>query len=437
MELSLHALVRPLRFVLKLLNIESESTFSAYYIWVLLATVLFIYMVHLYYKLPNRVRDLSDIGFWHLKDQDRRRGLQLKELANESLKRQGYGEVPPVYPNGWFSVAESRDLKTGDVRPLTVLGQNLVLFRGEDGTSHILDAYCPHLGAHLGAGGKVIGGCIECPFHGWRFRGSDGRCTGIPYAEKVPEFSKVKAWATRELNGHIYLWFHAEGKEPYWEPEEVPEITRKQFVYRGRSEHYVRAHIQEIPENGADVAHLAQVHQANLLAGSDIRKMNGNVIWDIGTHVWEASWQPGEAPKAHIANLKVEHSLKLFRKFNLISLKVNVRQIGPALVHLEFNTPFGRAVLFHHVTPVEPLLQKLTHALFCDPSMPHLYSRLILYGEAVMVERDIAIWNHKVFMHKPLLVKEDKFIAKMRRWYSQFYSENSPKLQFRKDTLDW
>lgn len=48
----------------------------------------------------------------------------------------------------------------------------------------MVDAYCPHLGADLAAGGRVVGSCIECPFHGWRFRGEDGKCTHIPYAGK-------------------------------------------------------------------------------------------------------------------------------------------------------------------------------------------------------------------------------------------------------------
>lgn len=46
------------------------------------------------------------------------------------------------------------------------------------------------------------------------------------------------------------------------------------------------------------------------------------------------------------------------------------------------------------------------------------------------------IWNNKRFAAKPLLVKEDGPIQKHRRWFSQFYSENSPRLSDHK-TLDW
>lgn len=61
-------------------------------------------------------------------------------------------------------------------------GQNFVVFRTESGEVHIFDAYCPHLGANLGVGGIVKDDCIECPFHQWSFRASDGECTNIPYS---------------------------------------------------------------------------------------------------------------------------------------------------------------------------------------------------------------------------------------------------------------
>lgn len=55
----------------------------------------------------------------------------------------------------------------------------------------------------------------------------------------------------------------------------------------------------------------------------------------------------------------------------------------------------------------------------------------------VQFERDVMIWNNKTYVAKPLLVKEDSAIQKHRRWFSQFYSENSPRLQYQRDTLDF
>lgn len=36
----------------------------------------------------------------------------------------------------------------------------------------------------MAEGGRVNGDCLECPFHGWSFRGEDGNCDNIPYTEK-------------------------------------------------------------------------------------------------------------------------------------------------------------------------------------------------------------------------------------------------------------
>ena len=70
------------------------------------------------------------------------------------------------------------------VRSVQVFGETLAVFRALSGEAHVTDAYCPHIGANMAVGGVVKGDCLECPFHGWRFRGSDGKCVNIPYSSK-------------------------------------------------------------------------------------------------------------------------------------------------------------------------------------------------------------------------------------------------------------
>ena len=70
------------------------------------------------------------------------------------------------------------------VKSVQCLGQELAVFRGEDGIAQVIDATCPHLGANMAVGGIVKGNCLECPFHGWQFEGKDGICSKIPYAKK-------------------------------------------------------------------------------------------------------------------------------------------------------------------------------------------------------------------------------------------------------------
>ena len=64
------------------------------------------------------------------------------------------------YPTSWIQIGWSHELRRGQVRAVRCLGRELVLFRGEDGRVRVVDAYCPHLGAHLGVGGSVGFGAL-------------------------------------------------------------------------------------------------------------------------------------------------------------------------------------------------------------------------------------------------------------------------------------
>ena len=101
--------------------------------------------------------------------------------TRDDEKRYDFGP----YPNSWIQIGWSHEVERGQVKPLRCLGRELVIFRGEDGRARVLDAYCPHLGAHLGVGGRVVDNELRCPFHGWQFDG-EGTCTRIPYAKRVP-----------------------------------------------------------------------------------------------------------------------------------------------------------------------------------------------------------------------------------------------------------
>lgn len=189
---------------------------------------------------------------------------------NERLRSIG-DKIPPPYPNGWFAIHESADLRKGHSKNVDCLGENFAIFRDTDGIVHVINAYCPHIGANLGIGGIVKGNCIECPFHQWQFRGSDGVCTSIPYTSgAIPKSARVKTWKSCELGGSIFVWHHAENAEP-WNIPVVREVEDGSWVYHGRNEYFVKCHIQEIPENGADPAHLQAVHGPSIAAGSDLR----------------------------------------------------------------------------------------------------------------------------------------------------------------------
>lgn len=106
--------------------------------------------------------------------------------------------------------------------------------------------------------------------------------------------------------------------EQPWQPPVIPQINNKEFVFHGFFENYVEAHIQEIPENGSDVAHLGVLHVPFF-----IRWM------PFITHLWNAQWTAGEAPEEHIAKIKLTQTLLFLNKgIPFTSVETNIRQIG-------------------------------------------------------------------------------------------------------------
>uniref|UniRef100_A0A0B6ZW40 cholesterol 7-desaturase n=1 Tax=Arion vulgaris TaxID=1028688 RepID=A0A0B6ZW40_9EUPU len=398
------------------------------------AMIVLIYGSYaIFFRPMNRVKKLGDVGYIA------EGAFSLKETANMVQKRRKIGNIPPPFPNGWFGLMESFQLKTGEAKTVSALGQNLAVFRDQNGTAHVLDAYCPHMGANLAAGGRVLGDCIECPFHAWKFRGHDGKCVSIPYTDKIPNIARVKSWPVREVSGWVFIWHHAESVDPTWSIPVVEEIENKKWVYKGRTEHYINAHIEEIPENGADVVHLKQVHGPIMTAGADLRTM-WNKRWAFAEHHWTAAWDQLPEPDGHIGCLKLNHDITIFNfKIPLLNLKVCAKQIGPGLVYLEFDSFFGRGMYLQTVVPQAPLVQRVVHNIFVNTWMPTCIAKFYLLSEALQVERDIMIWNNKQYEGRPLFVKskEDSLIAKHRRWYSQFYSKNTSSNIFQKENLDF
>ena len=113
-----------------------------------------------------------------------------------------------MIPNQWYVVLESREVRKGRLVGVTRMGEKMVFWRDTQGKPGCVVDLCPHRGVALSAG-KLMGDCIQCPFHGFEFD-ITGRCTVIPAngrSAEVPRVFKVKSYPLRELHGFIYLWW--------------------------------------------------------------------------------------------------------------------------------------------------------------------------------------------------------------------------------------
>jgi phenylpropionate dioxygenase-like ring-hydroxylating dioxygenase large terminal subunit len=330
------------------------------------------------------------------------------------------------FPNGWFFVAYSKELRPKEVRPLRYFGKDLVLFRTEDGTPHVLDAHCPHLGAHLGYGGKVKGTTIECPFHGWCLNGN-GQCQEIPYASNIPPKAQIRSWPICETNGLIMVYYHAQGELPSWEaPKLHNEYTSNEWSpFYTIHQWKIRSHVQEIFENGTDTPHLVSVHNLKITtsASESSSEIEGVVFIDRTSVKYSPHlilrWILG---KQVCISWEFQHQ-GLGYSVHTVSLKGNMN-IHIAILSLA--TPVDEENCeFHQLFSIKKIPNKVV--------VPYVTTMLRKYLKR-QIDEDIPIWENKVYRNDPLLCNGDGPITKARRWANQFYSD-FPRAKITKDDI--
>jgi 3-ketosteroid 9alpha-monooxygenase subunit A len=309
---------------------------------------------------------------------------------------------PFPVPFGWFQVAWPHEVDPGHVLPRYYFGRHLVLWRDDAGEFHLQDAFCPHLGAHLGHGGSVKGTDIECPFHGWTFNG-EGHNTCIPYSERTNAKARIRTYPTIERNGLVMAWYHPdESVDPQWEIPELPEYSGAAgFSEPVCRQYIVHAAWQELAENGADSAHFRYVH-------------NTEVVPEIEEYVAEG------------AHARMRSSQKFPTPRGVVEGRIDVDNWGPGFAITKFsgivdtylmgcNTPIDAETCELHFTfTVRNLGDEGTTSSVGEAFVNEVHKQVI---------EDGPIWENKAFLPRPALADTDGPFMKFRKWASQFYAE--------------
>ncbi|MGL4306964.1 MAG: Rieske 2Fe-2S domain-containing protein [Mycobacteriaceae bacterium] len=322
------------------------------------------------------------------------------------------GTPPTRFARGWHCLGLTKTFRDGKPHPVMAFGTKLVVFADSQGTLHVLDAYCRHLGGDLSQG-QVKGDEVACPFHDWRW-GGDGKCKTIPYSRRVPLRARTRSWTAMEQNGQLFVWNDPQGNPPPANisipkidgagSSEWTEWTWNSILIEG-------SNCREIIDNVIDMAHFYYIHYAfptyfkNVFEGHIASQyLNTKGRPDIGM------------ASQYGADTLLKSEASYFGPSYMINTLTNIYggfEVESVLINCHYPVTANSFVLQWGVIVKKP--QGIT-----DEQSAKLAEKFT-EGISVGFLQDVEIWKNKTRIDNPLLCEEDGPVYQLRRWYEQFY----------------
>ncbi|HTM10644.1 MAG TPA: Rieske 2Fe-2S domain-containing protein [Verrucomicrobiae bacterium] len=181
---------------------------------------------------------------------------QENDLLTRTDKGTPAGEMIRRY---WQPVALAEELLQGGAPlPVKILGEDLALFRDDQGRPGLLGIHCAHRGTDLSYG-RVENGGLRCLYHGWLYD-VHGRCLeqpGEPNCGEHRDSIRQLSYPCREAGGAIFA---------YMGPGEPPELPNYEFLTVAPDRRYVNKIYHECNylqgnEGNIDPVHLSYLHR--------------------------------------------------------------------------------------------------------------------------------------------------------------------------------
>lgn len=321
-------------------------------------------------------------------------------------------QYPMPIPLGWFQVAWSDEVPAGTSQPAFYFGRHLVLWRDAEGTAHVWDAFCPHMGAHLGHRASVEGCEIRCALHRWKYD-AEGICTDVPYSSRVSRKAQVRTYPVVERNGCLFAWYHPDGEPPAWELPELPEFAGTgEFSDVFRKQYSLGCHWQEIAETQVDAAHI----QAHLL---EYQLAMAEKPEDVRPEPPQVDSYDTSGPVA-----KIRISQDFPTPQGVAEGRIDTDVWGPGMAATWF-TGLVDTLLLGCATPVDEGACELRFSFLVrstgDAESTNSLGRAFIEEIHERTVEDVELWENKAYVPVPALSADDGPIMQYRRWCEQFY----------------
>jgi phenylpropionate dioxygenase-like ring-hydroxylating dioxygenase large terminal subunit len=344
-----------------------------------------------------------------------------------------YMRPPPQYVHDWFSPLRSSDVVAGKITSFSFMGHDLIAFRDEAGKVVVLDATCPHFGAHRGVGGQVIDGCVRCPFHGLHFDGR-GQCVKGDFVKEPRHLRHVRSvpWTVHEVAASIFLW-HGPDRQ---RPARSLRFAEPGF-FDGWSPPVTNAGRRLSPtnvffptENIIDIQHFYAVHHWGLHSVEREPAEDDDGAFSAVMHM---TWTAGaQSPHALVRRLGRAYSstfhfdIRILGPGHALSIStLTPEQGGLQLMNIILITPVSptdchiRVVSSVRRTVDRPLNRLARRVL--GVGLEEALSRVFLAIATKDFDGDEMIWTHRRFLPNPKPLPDDGPIIAYRRWCERFW----------------
>jgi 5,5'-dehydrodivanillate O-demethylase oxygenase subunit len=196
----------------------------------------------------------------------------LSEAQNRAITQVGRGTpMGELLRRYWMPIAAVAELDDTPVKPVRLLGEDLVLFKDGQGAYGLVDRHCPHRRADLSYG--MVEACgLRCNYHGWLWEHT-GRCVEQPFEQvahpdaRYKDRVRITAYPVEAKAGLLWAYLGPPPAPlvPTWEP----------FTWTNG---FVQVVFSEVPcnwvqcqENSIDPVHFEWLHSrwTRALSGVD------------------------------------------------------------------------------------------------------------------------------------------------------------------------
>eukprot|EP00929_Paragymnodinium_shiwhaense_P114507 TRINITY_DN8294_c0_g1_i1.p1 TRINITY_DN8294_c0_g1~~TRINITY_DN8294_c0_g1_i1.p1 ORF type:complete len:307 (+),score=52.22 TRINITY_DN8294_c0_g1_i1:481-1401(+) len=306
------------------------------------------------------------------------------------------------------------------------------------------------MGTDLGHGGFVRGKGIVCPYHEWSFD-VNGKLLKMPFggratAECGIDSCNIPSYKVKEFRGMIFVWFHADGGEPFDTPvlDRLDELNMR-FITRIVMPDFLM-HVMEPSHNTADWYHFKTVHS------SVGRHWRSDFAWARVDHELVAaraalygSLDDDGTPITKDDLLIIDEKVRDIKLLGVIPAKwasklssSQVRFHGPMISIFLIQVPFlGDLQVVMLITPVEPFRTHVEYHVFAGQRWPWLAAWLLGHAITLTVEQDREVWERRTQPDPRNPVKGDYDYHQYDRWLSQFYTKSSTTWKTAYEDLTW